>query len=77
MGHPLKRAIEIIGTDTKVAEKLGVSPQRLHNWKTRKLPKTELTGETDFAGILERETRRKVRKVELLEWSFPHLVRAA
>lgn len=72
--NPLERAvIECPG----LAAKLQVSPQRLCNWKVRGLPKTELTGETDFSGLIERETRRKVRKTELLHWSFPHLKKAA
>jgi hypothetical protein len=72
--NPLERAAQACDG---LVSKLGVTPQRFFNWKTRGLPRTELTGETDFAGTIERETRRKVRKAELLEWSFPHLKRRA
>ena len=74
MDDPLTRATDVIPA-SELARKLGVTPSRLSNWKNRGMPRTELTGETDFASIIERETHRQVRKNELLEWSFPHLKR--
>jgi hypothetical protein len=45
----VSKAIEHVGL-TKVANACEVSPAAVHRWKTRnRLPRTEWTGETDYA----------------------------
>ncbi len=45
---PLDAAIELVGL-RPLSAIIDVTPQRLHNWRTRGLPYTEHTGETSFA----------------------------
>ena len=73
---PLDKAIDLLGLGS-LAVAINVSPQRLHHWRSRGLPRTELMGQTDYAAAIQRATKRKVKKADLLQWSFPRLNRKA
>lgn len=86
MKSPLDRAVDLFdGKPSLLAAQLEVTQQRLGNWFNRGLPVTELTGETSFAEIIERQCALRqpkkgvapVTKAELLEWSFPKRKQAA
>ncbi|HZF19482.1 MAG TPA: YdaS family helix-turn-helix protein [Burkholderiales bacterium] len=68
--NPLARAIEIVGLST-LAQKLGVTYQAIRKWQRRgRMPRTEWTGETNYAGTIEQLTDGRVTKISLLaEWS--------
>ncbi len=67
MEHNLiSQAIEIVGL-AKLARSLGVTYQAIRKWEARgRLPRTEWTGETDYASLIEAETEGRITKVELL-----------
>lgn len=62
----LERAIVHSGGPGKLADAIGVKGQTLHHWRKRGLPRTEWTGETDYAKRIERVTGKKVRAADLL-----------
>jgi hypothetical protein len=67
--HPLDKAIALVGL-APLSEFIQVTPQRLHNWRKRGLPRTEWTGETEFAAKIAEACRRKgghITKRQLLE----------
>jgi len=69
VAHALGRAIDLIGLQ-KLAAELGITYQAVRKWQTRgRMPRTEWTGETDYARRIERLTGGKVTAVELLEAS--------
>ena len=73
----LTKAIDVAGLQP-LASACGVTYQAVRKWeRNSRLPHTEATGETNYSEIIERETKRQIRKDELLRWSFPHLRRAA
>lgn len=59
---PLDTAIELVGLGP-LSEIISVTPQRLHNWRTRGLPRTEWTGETKYAEKIAEACRRKGGRV--------------
>lgn len=63
---PLEQAIVQIGGVGKLATAIGVKGQTLHHWRKRGMPRTDWTGETDYAKRIERVTNRKVRAADLL-----------
>lgn len=64
---PLSQAIELVGLRA-VADACGVTYQAVRKWeKTGRLPRTEWTGETDYAERIERATEGRVTKAMLLE----------
>lgn len=70
MEHNLiSQAIEIVGL-AKLARFLGVTYQAIRKWEAKgRLPRTEWTGETDYASLIEQATEGKVSKVALLSIS--------
>ena len=62
----ISQAIEIVGL-AKLARALGVTYQAIRKWETKgRLPRTEWTGETDYAALIEAATEGKVSKEALL-----------
>lgn len=66
MMDPLEQAIVQFGSVGKLAAAIGVKGQTLHHWRKRGMPRTDWTGETDYAKRIERATKRKVRAEDLL-----------
>lgn len=71
---PLTLAIEQIGLKA-VAETCEVTYQAVRKWeKARRLPRTEWTGETNYAARIEKATCGSITKSMLLEkWDAPEL----
>lgn len=67
---PLDIAIERIGLQP-LSRGLGVTYQAVRKWQRKGLPRTEWTGETDYAGQIERLSNGAVTRGELLEWGRP------
>ena len=63
---PLEEAIAQFGSVAKLAAAIRVKGQTLHHWRTRGMPRTDWTGETDYAKRIERATKRSVRADALL-----------
>lgn len=62
----ITKAIEIVGLQ-KLARSLGVTYQAIRKWEAKgRLPRTEWTGETDYAAQIEQATEGKVPKALLL-----------
>lgn len=62
----ISQAIEIVGL-VRLAGALGVTYQAIRKWESKgRLPRTEWTGETDYAATIEAETGGKVSKAALL-----------
>jgi hypothetical protein len=63
----LTQAIALAGLG-RLAKELGVSYQAIRKWeKAGRLPRTEWTGETDYASVIERLTEGKVTREALLD----------
>jgi DNA-binding transcriptional regulator YiaG len=53
-----------------IAHACGVSPQAVMGWERReRMPRTEMTGETNYASVIEKITKGRVVAVDLLAWS--------
>ena len=64
---PISQAVEIIGL-SKLAKFCGVTYPAVRKWeKVGRLPRTEWTGETNYAEIIERETAGQVTRNQLLQ----------
>ena len=64
----VERAIDLAGGPRMVAMALGLSRQAVDKWIAQgHLPRTEWTGETDYAGSLELMTDFAVTRYDLLE----------
>ena len=62
----ISQAVEIVGL-AKLARILGVTYQAIRKWEAKgRLPRTEWTGETDYASLIEEATEGKVLKARLL-----------
>lgn len=62
----ISKAIEIAGLQP-LAQACGVTYQAVRKWeRAGHLPRTEWTGETNHAAAIERATKRKVLKKQLL-----------
>lgn len=63
---PLQRAIDLLGC-YKIAKACGIKGPSVYKWQANgRLPRTEWTGETNYASIIERETGGKVTRADLL-----------
>lgn len=63
----IKEAVRICGGLSTVANIVGKRPSAIHKWVERGcLPRTEWTGETEYAKALERASRGKVKARDLL-----------
>lgn len=64
---PLDEAIRRVGNMSVMARALGLTPKAVRKWKlARRLPRTEYTGETDYASRIERLTHGAVTRQQLL-----------
>jgi len=62
----LSKSIEIVGL-ANLARKLGVTYQAIRKWETKgRLPRTEWTGETRYAEIIEAATDGQITRQQLL-----------
>jgi DNA-binding transcriptional regulator YdaS (Cro superfamily) len=65
--HPLERAIKRIGLG-KLAKHLGVTHQALRKWqRAGRMPRTEWTGESEYARRIEEVSGGAVKREELLD----------
>lgn len=63
----LTQAITLVGLG-RLASELKVTYQAIRKWeKAGRLPRTEWTGETNYAGVIEKLTEGKVSRVALLD----------
>jgi DNA-binding transcriptional regulator YdaS (Cro superfamily) len=68
---PLETAISIVGLG-KLAKACGIRYQSMSKWRDgKRLPYTELSGETHYSSLIEKATDGRVSKKALLDWSFP------
>lgn len=69
----ISQAIEIVGL-AKLAGALGVTYQAIRKWEAKgRLPRTEWTGETGYAELIEAATEGKVSKAALLSLHRQHV----
>jgi DNA-binding transcriptional regulator YdaS (Cro superfamily) len=62
----ITQAIEIVGL-ARLARLLGVTYQAIRKWEARgRLPRTEWTGETNYAGLIEEATEGQITAAALL-----------
>lgn len=66
--NPISVAIEIIGLQP-LAQKCGKSYQAVRKWEKNGLPRTEWTGETNYADTIEKVTQGQVTRDALLDWT--------
>lgn len=63
---PLQTAINLLGC-YGIARACGIKGPSVYKWqKSGRLPRTEWTGETNYAAIIERETGGQVTRAALL-----------
>lgn len=66
-GAPLVVAIGLVGL-TNLARHLGVTHQAVRKWEAAgRMPRTEWTGETGYARVIERVTDGVVTREQLLD----------
>lgn len=64
---PLEKAFHLCGGPYGLSRVCGVSNTSVHRWKKKGcLPRTEWTGETRYAELIEAATQSAVTKAELL-----------
>jgi hypothetical protein len=70
----LKQAIEMVpGKVRGAASMCGVSPRAVYKWiSTGRLPRTDYTGETNYAGLLAKASGGQFTADDLLELAKPH-----
>ena len=67
--NPLEHAIDLVGWQP-LSKALDVSHQAIRKWaEAGRLPRSEFSGETTYAGAIESETGGDVKATDLLEWS--------
>ena len=67
--NPLQQAVDEKGWQS-LAKATGKSSQAIRKWlDAGRLPRSEFSGETDYAGVIERETNGAVTATDLLDWS--------
>lgn len=70
--NSLMQVIDEIGV-VKVSALCGVSVRAVYKWrKANALPRTDYTGETNYADILAKALKRKVSRAEILRFSVPN-----
>lgn len=62
----LIRAIDLLGGFSAIGRIVERSPRAVRKWRDDGLPRTEWTGETNYAEQLEKASRGKVKKSILL-----------
>lgn len=69
---PLAQVVREIGGQVKAGEACGVTAAVIGRWiKQQHLPRTDYTGETDYAGALSKATEGKFSREWILEQSNP------
>lgn len=69
MDNLITQAIELVGLG-QLATACGVTYQALRKWeKARRLPRTDWTGETNYAASIEAATDGVVSRGALMAWS--------
>ena len=64
--NPLERAILLAGGAAAVARACSVSPVAVHKWRQRgRLPRTDWTGETNYAELIAEATNGRITSNEL------------
>lgn len=67
---PIAKAIEIVGL-SPLADRLGITYQAIRKWeRAGRMPRTEFTGETQYSAQIEKLTKRKVTRSQLLAWGI-------
>lgn len=70
MENTLWKAIDAAGGISAVAAAVGKTYEAVYKWRKQgHLPRTEWTGETDYARTIERLTNRKFTRKQLLDRS--------
>jgi hypothetical protein len=65
----ISKAFEISGVKA-IASACGVTEQAIYKWqRAGRLPRTELTGETDHATNIATATKRRISRRALIEWT--------
>lgn len=63
----ISKAIEIVGI-CKLAKACGVRYQSIYKWQARgRLPRSDWTGETDYASRIEEATHGRITRAQLLD----------
>ena len=62
----IEKAVSIVGLEP-LAEACDVSRQAIRKWQRNGMPRTEWSGETDYCGIIEKETKGAVTRAHLLK----------
>lgn len=63
----ITQAIELTGL-TRLARACGVTYQSVKRWETRgRVPRTDWTGETDYASSIEEATGGRITRAQLLD----------
>lgn len=74
----LKSYIDQAGGVSAVANMLNISNRAVYKWLHKnELPRTEYTGETNYSATIEKETKGKVLKQNLLKVGKPKNATAA
>lgn len=69
MKNLISQAVEQVGL-VALASECKVTYQAVRRWeKNERLPRTEWTGETNYAAIIERMTNGDITRDALMEWS--------
>lgn len=62
----ISKAIDLIGL-RPLARECGVTPQAIYKWRDRgRVPRTDWTGETDYAVRIEKATKGQITRDQLL-----------
>ena len=68
--NPLERAVLACGGQAALAAKLGLNRANVCRWlKVGRMPRTELTGETDYAAQIAPATDNRVSRRSIIEWT--------
>ena len=63
----ISKAIEVVGL-SKLARVCGVRYQSIYKWQKRgRLPRSDWTGETDYASRIEKATHGQITRAQLLD----------
>lgn len=63
--NPVTQAINMLGL-AALSRAVGITHQNVRKWERIGMPRTEWTGETDYASVIERETGGLVTRAMLL-----------
>lgn len=68
MNNGLEKAISLAGSQTALANILGLTPQAIQKWASNGcLPRTEWTGETNYAQVIVDHFHPQIARKELLQ----------